>query len=70
VPGDMEAINRSARQLCQDKQIEATPSNLFSQYLVMVRKNIHVVLALSPMGPSFRANLRNFPSLVNCTTID
>jgi len=29
-----------------------------------------VVLAFSPMGESFKANMRNFPSLVNCTTID
>jgi len=35
-----------------------------------VRKNIHLVLAFSPMSDSFRANLRMFPSLVNCTTID
>jgi dynein heavy chain len=28
------------------------------------------VLAFSPIGDSFRNRIRNFPSLVNCTTID
>mmetsp|Transcript_22471 Transcript_22471/g.50139 ORF Transcript_22471/g.50139 Transcript_22471/m.50139 type:complete len:86 (-) Transcript_22471:542-799(-) len=27
-------------------------------------------MAMSPMGKSFRSNMRNFPSLNNCTTID
>lgn len=35
-----------------------------------MRKNVHVVLAMSPMSDKFRANLMMFPSLVNCTTID
>ena len=28
------------------------------------------MLAFSPIGDSFRNRIRNFPSLVNCTTID
>jgi len=28
------------------------------------------VLCFSPIGESFRGRVRNFPSLVNCTTID
>ncbi|TYZ61102.1 hypothetical protein PybrP1_000394 [[Pythium] brassicae (nom. inval.)] len=32
--------------------------------------NLHVVLALSPIGDAFRRRLRMFPSLVNCCTID
>jgi dynein heavy chain len=34
------------------------------------RENLHLVLAFSPIGESFRSRLRVFPSLVNCTTID
>jgi len=67
---DLEDMNKIARRDCQDKGIEQTPINLFNAYLIAVKKNIHVVLAMSPMGESFRANLRNFPSLNNCTTID
>lgn len=35
-----------------------------------VRDNLHVVLAMSPIGESFRNRTRMYPGLVNCTTID
>lgn len=31
---------------------------------------MHIVLCFSPIGESLRNRIRNFPSLVNCTTID
>lgn len=63
-------MNKTARKDCQEKGLEQTKINLFNQYLIAVKKNVHLVLALSPMSDTFRANLRMFPSLVNCTTID
>lgn len=35
-----------------------------------VRNNLHLVLAMSPVGSAFRSRCRMFPSLVNCCTID
>lgn len=35
-----------------------------------MKKNIHIVLAMSQMSDSFKTNLLNFPSLINCNTID
>jgi len=67
---DFEQMNLTAKKDCQDKGLEQTPINLYNQFLIAVKKNIHVILALSPMGENFRANLRNFPSIINCTTID
>ena len=43
---------------------------MFTCYLGQVRRNIHMVIAMSPLGEIFRARLRKFPSLVNCCTID
>lgn len=34
------------------------------------KRNLHLVLAFSPVGEPFRRRLRTFPGLVNCTTID
>ena len=34
------------------------------------REQLHIVLAMSPIGDAFRERLRKFPSLVNCCTID
>jgi dynein heavy chain len=44
--------------------------NMFGQYLNRVKANLHVVLAMSPLGDLFRQRLLKFPSLVNCCTID
>jgi len=44
--------------------------NMFGQYLLRVKSNIHCVIAMSPLGEVFRTRLLKFPSLVNCCTID
>ena len=35
-----------------------------------MRDNLHIILATSPVGDTFRNRCRMFPSLVNCCTID
>ena len=44
--------------------------NMMGQYLLLVKANIHCVIAMSPLGDLFRTRLLKFPSLVNCCTID
>ena len=39
-------------------------------FIDRVRDQLHVVLAMSPIGDALRTRLRMFPSLVNCCTID
>jgi hypothetical protein len=36
----------------------------------LVRENLHIVLAMSPIGAAFRNRCRMFPSLINYCTID
>jgi dynein heavy chain len=67
---DMEDIVSSCKHECIKKQIPPTKMNIFTQYLIRVKRNIHVVLAMSPLGKAFTTRLRMFPSLVNCCTID
>ena len=55
---------------CIAKRITPTKINIYAQYIIRVRRNIHVVMCMSPMGEAFRDRLRMFPSLVNCCTID
>ncbi|KAG5476406.1 hypothetical protein LSCM1_04109 [Leishmania martiniquensis] len=47
-----------------------TRSAIFSHFVGMCRDQVHIVLAMSPVGEQFRRRLRMFPSLVNCCTID
>jgi len=44
--------------------------NIFGQYLIRVKKNIHIIMAMSPLNNSFSTRLRMFPSLINYSTID
>ncbi len=54
----------------KSKQTDGTPLALFNMFIDRVREQLHVVLAMSPIGDAFRTRLRKFPSLVNCCTID
>jgi len=46
------------------------PAEVMAFFTERCQKNMHIVLALSPIGENFRRRVRMFPSLVNCCTID
>ncbi|KAL7881400.1 hypothetical protein AOLI_G00082480 [Acnodon oligacanthus] len=58
------------RQRERDKQTDGSPLALFNMFLERCRSQLHVVLAMSPIGDTFRGRLRRFPALINCCTID
>ncbi|KAM3857822.1 dynein axonemal heavy chain 2 [Diretmus argenteus] len=60
------ALSDSARK---DNVIE-TSDSMFSYLIERVRNNLHIVLCMSPVGEPFRNYIRQYPALVNCTTID
>jgi dynein heavy chain len=67
---DMDAINTVGRQECQRKGMPINKMNMMSNYLAKVKANIHLIIAMSPLGDVFRQRLLKFPSLVNCSTLD
>ncbi|XP_025602682.2 dynein axonemal heavy chain 1-like [Athalia rosae] len=67
---ELEIIYQVMRGPTQEAGLPLTRSNLFSAYLKVVRSNLHTVVMMSPLGEIFRARLRQFPALVNCSTID
>eukprot|EP00062_Callorhinchus_milii_P022724 gi/632980863/ref/XP_007907272.1/ PREDICTED: dynein heavy chain 3, axonemal-like [Callorhinchus milii] len=54
----------------EKSKLEAVPQHNYSTFTERIRQNLHVVLAFSPIGDAFRNRLRQFPSLINCCTID
>ncbi|XP_073944942.1 dynein heavy chain 3, axonemal isoform X2 [Choristoneura fumiferana] len=52
------------------RKMETTPLAMFGFYVERVKANLRIVMAMSPIGDSFRNRLRMFPSLINCCTID
>uniref|UniRef100_A0A0R3WKD5 Dynein heavy chain 7, axonemal n=1 Tax=Hydatigena taeniaeformis TaxID=6205 RepID=A0A0R3WKD5_HYDTA len=76
VPGlfDAEALEKliiGTRPFAKETGIaEGNREAIYRFCIDRVRKNLHLVLTMSPMGSAFRNRLRMFPSLVNCCTID
>ncbi|XP_052264555.1 dynein axonemal heavy chain 3-like isoform X1 [Dreissena polymorpha] len=68
----MQAVARqeASYSMTGGKKMEATPLAMYNYFIDRVRNNLHVVLAMSPIGDAFRNRLRMFPSLINCCTID
>ncbi|VEL09120.1 unnamed protein product [Protopolystoma xenopodis] len=54
----------------EGRKVDLSPLAMYNYFTERVRKNLHIVLAMSPIGDSFRSRLRMFPSLINCCTID
>lgn len=56
------------------KELERCPSGsmaeLFAFFLERCKACLHIILCFSPIGASLRNRIRDFPSIVNCTTID
>lgn len=57
-------------KILEDVAINGTPNEKFTYFVSQCKRNLHLVLAFSPVGEAFRRRLRTFPALVNCTTID
>ncbi|XP_072306337.1 dynein axonemal heavy chain 12 [Eucyclogobius newberryi] len=69
---EKQEIMEAVRPIAQagNKNVELSPLTLFAFFIAHCRENLHIVVAFSPIGSAFRNRLRQFPSLVNCCTID
>jgi dynein heavy chain len=67
---DFEEIMNQCKGDCIKRNLQPNKMNIFTTYLSRVKRNIHIVMCMSPLGEAFATRLRMFPSLVNCSTID
>ncbi|XP_028848515.1 dynein heavy chain 12, axonemal isoform X2 [Denticeps clupeoides] len=69
---EKQEIMESVRPIAQagNKNLEFSPLALFAHFVARCKENLHIVVAFSPIGDSFRNRLRQFPSLINCCTIN
>eukprot|EP00163_Fabomonas_tropica_P009439 TRINITY_DN1923_c0_g1_i1.p1 TRINITY_DN1923_c0_g1~~TRINITY_DN1923_c0_g1_i1.p1 ORF type:complete len:2652 (-),score=902.80 TRINITY_DN1923_c0_g1_i1:9-7298(-) len=68
-PDEKDKIVNAVRPLAKRAGKLETRDVVFQHFVHLVRENLHVVLAFSPVGDTFRNRIRMFPSLVNCCTI-
>lgn len=64
----LERMQNTAKE--SGEVTDTSPLTLYGIFIDRIRGNLHVVLAMSPVGESFRSRLRMFPSLISCCTID
>ncbi|KAK1801742.1 hypothetical protein P4O66_022373 [Electrophorus voltai] len=69
---EKQEIMEAVRPIAQagNKILEFSPLALFAYFVNRCRENLHIVVAFSPIGDAFRNRLRQFPSLINCCTIN
>ncbi|XP_012251165.2 dynein axonemal heavy chain 7-like isoform X2 [Athalia rosae] len=65
-----EKMRQIDRQREKTLQTDGSPVALFNLFVQIARDQLHIVVAMSPIGDSFRNRIRKFPALVNCCTID
>ncbi|XP_054237169.1 dynein axonemal heavy chain 7 [Indicator indicator] len=65
-----EQMRQIDRQRDKTKRTDGSPIALFNMFVGRCRDQLHIVLAMSPIGDAFRNRLRKFPALVNCCTLD
>ncbi|OAF65946.1 hypothetical protein A3Q56_06301 [Intoshia linei] len=67
---ELDQIYTKMKPIALDSGVQPNTTNLFTIFKNRVRSNLHTVIAMSPMGETFRSRLLQFPALVNCCTID
>ncbi|CAB0035335.1 unnamed protein product [Trichogramma brassicae] len=65
-----EKMRQIDRQRDKSVQTDGSPVSLFNLFVQTVKEQLHIVVAMSPIGENFRVRIRKFPALVNCCTID
>lgn len=67
---DIDNILGSIANEAKSNGIPDNPEARMNFFISKVKRNLHVVLAFSPVGDTFRIRARRFPGLVNNTVID
>ena len=71
-PDERQTIVEKLGPIAQEegKAQDGSIMSMYNFFLERVKKNLHIVLCMSPIGDAFRTRLRQFSSIVNCCTID
>ncbi|XP_031338901.1 dynein heavy chain 2, axonemal-like isoform X2 [Photinus pyralis] len=69
-PDEFEDVKNKLTGPATKAGVLPTSESLYNFLIERVRENLHIILCMSPIGNAFRVRLRQYPSLVNCSTID
>ncbi|CAD2214810.1 hypothetical protein AGDE_00451 [Angomonas deanei] len=67
---EKEPLYNAVADEVEAMKLAPSKENKWSAFVSRCRDNLHIVLSMSPSGDTLRTRCRNFPSLINNTTID
>ena len=70
VKEDKDDVINAVRNEVKAEGIVDTNDNCWDFFLDRVRRGLHVVFCMSPVGEKFRVWCRKFPALISCAVID
>jgi dynein heavy chain len=67
---EMAVIFNTLKDKAKEAKYAETKDGVYQYFVATVRDSLHIVLSFSPVGSSFRNRCIQFPSIINCCTID
>uniref|UniRef100_A0A1I8MW68 Dynein axonemal heavy chain 2 n=1 Tax=Musca domestica TaxID=7370 RepID=A0A1I8MW68_MUSDO len=65
---EFEELKTELERPAKKAGIQLTTEALYNFFMQNVRDNMHIALAMSPIGEAFRSYIRQYPALINNTT--
>ena len=69
-PEDWELMVDMLKGPAKEAGRDLGKESLMNFFVERAKLHLHIVLCMSPIGPTLRIRIRKFPALVNCCTID
>ena len=66
----MAVIFNTLKDKAKDNKYPETKDGVYQFFVSTIRDSLHIILCFSPVGSSFRNRCIQFPSIINCCTID
>ena len=67
---EMAVIFNTLKDKAKENKYPETKDAVYQFFVQTVRDSLHIVLSFSPVGSTFRNRCIQFPSIINCCTID
>ena len=67
---EMAVIFNTLKDKAKENKYPETKDGVYQYFVSTVRDSLHIILCFSPVGNSFRNRCIQFPSIINCCTID
>lgn len=69
-PEDIDEIINNVSPLTKEAGMFESRENNLKMFVFLIRENLHIVLTFSPVGTKLRTRCLQYPSIINCCSLD